>query len=1001
MALGVGLALLLILLLALASAWTSRRTIARELLVGWLEARGVDAQVEFESLELDRLVARVRLGDPADPDLTVERVEADYAVTWPWSGGIGARPSRVRLVRPVLKARWDGQRLSLGALDPLIAEFTGRPPDPDAASPRVEIEQAEARLDTPYGGLGLTGEGVMENGRIVRFSARLPETDLDGAGVSARGLSGALTAAASGERLTLRLTARAERFAAHETRLSGAAAAIDAALPYPDMTLMRRGGAVALTWSAAAEGLALPGASARQAQLSGDFTGEGRGWIEAFALDGRTRARAGFAALEGEAVQAAAGEAAFSGRLTLEQEKGTPNLTVAGPLALRARRVESGTLALAATRADLELTATAGRAFTLTADGAVRAGEGRWPLFGPETDEDPPELIEMKRALDRFALHAPRLRLGVTAQGARVDLLHPARITPANGGALTVTAAGRPVFLAPGGEAAPGGAMNVRAERGRGLPEAVVAVPDWRLTPEGGFSARLNGQAALDFATARGAALTFDGTLAASPQVLTFTSRGCVPVTVERLDMDGNDVFDVSGRFCPQAAPLVTVRDGGWRATGRLEAVSASAPFLAMRFEQAQGTAAVFGGPSGLGLEARIDSARVVDATRPTRFHPVEARGRAGLADEAWSGAFDLLSDGRRLAGLTLRHDGRTAEGGLDVATETLVFAEGGLQPPHLSPLADDYAQPPVTGEARFEGRLRWTADAEAGTSDGRLTLRDLSFVSPAGPVKGVNGEIVFTNLVPLETAPDQRLTVDSLEAIAPLTGVEIGFALDKSALHVSGGSLALAGGRVGVEPFLIPLDPQNATEGVITLDRVQLGEIVAVSGFADKVSIDAVVSGRLPFSWRQDTGVRLAQGRLYAVQPGRLEIRREALTGLEAGGGGEGVPPNTVQDLAYQAMENLAFDQLDAEVNSLDQGRLGVLFHIRGRHDPPARQELRIGWLEFIRQEFLNRALPLPSDTGIDLTLDTTLNLDQLLADLAVLNRARAGNAESGKIEP
>jgi hypothetical protein len=55
-------------------------------------------------------------------------------------------------------------------------------------------------------------------------------------------------------------------------------------------------------------------------------------------------------------------------------------------------------------------------------------------------------------------------------------------------------------------------------------------------------------------------------------------------------------------------------------------------------------------------------------------------------------------------------------------------------------------------------------------------------------------------------------------------------------------------------------------------------------------------------------------------------------------------------------------------------------------------RQDLRIPLSEFISREFLNRILPLPSDTGIDLTLDTTLNLNQLIGDLLEMNRARRG---------
>ena len=86
--------------------------------------------------------------------------------------------------------------------------------------------------------------------------------------------------------------------------------------------------------------------------------------------------------------------------------------------------------------------------------------------------------------------------------------------------------------------------------------------------------------------------------------------------------------------------------------------------------------------------------------------------------------------------------------------------------------------------------------------------------------------------------------------------------------------------------------------------------------------------------------------------------------------------------------MENLAFSTLSAKVDSRPDGRLAVLFHIIGKHDPPQRQEIRLGLMELIQRKFLNRKLPLPSDTGVDLTLDTTLNLDDLLADYAEFRR-------------
>uniref|UniRef100_UPI0035AF9499 intermembrane phospholipid transport protein YdbH family protein n=1 Tax=Brevundimonas sp. TaxID=1871086 RepID=UPI0035AF9499 len=420
----------------------------------------------------------------------------------------------------------------------------------------------------------------------------------------------------------------------------------------------------------------------------------------------------------------------------------------------------------------------------------------------------------------------------------------------------------------------------------------------------------------------------------------------------------------------------------------------ADAPFLGVGVRKAEGGLVAVGGGSGLGLDLRADASTLVDTTTPRRFNPLAAVGSVSLRNETWDGALDLSREGTALGRLTVAHDGRAGAGGVTIDAPSIVFAEGGLQPADLSPLAADFVGSPATGSVAFEGRVDWREGAE-GSSGGRLTIPGLDFASPAGPVKGLRGTVDFTSLAPLVAAPGQRLTADRLESVAPLTDIELVFGLDQAAVTIEGGDLTAAGGVLRVAPFAVPLDRSQPFGGVLVLENVQLGEVIAGAGFEDKVRLDAVVSGRLPFTYDPAVGLRISGGTLYAVQPGRLSIQREALSGLEAGGGGEAVPPNTVQDLAYQAMENLSFDILSAEVNSLDEGRLSVLFRIRGRHDPPQRQELRVSIAEFISREFLNRELPLPSGTGIDLTLDTTLNANQLVGDLLELNRARNGDAD------
>lgn len=1011
--------------------WLNRRAAAREMLVGWLDQRGVPADVVVERLELDGFSGRVRIGDPDDPDVTIQRVEVDYAIGLPWSGGLGVTPSRIRLVRPVARASWRDGKLSFGSLDGLIEEFTGRPPRPDSRGPVIIVETGRLRLDTEYGPVSLLADARVDNGKLMRLAARMPSAALRSGETEARGLGGTLDLTTTGDRVALRLDLGADRFTgagmeAATARLSGTAN-----LPYPDLKTRRGDGRAVMDLTLTGDRLLVGQTAVRGGDLKLTADGQVTGWIETLAFNGAATTRMTADALDAPGLSARSAQVvatdaavivsrrtdgvawsvdgparltAGSGRAAdlvltgvnvtssdLSLSGSGANLLASGPLSLTLDRAAFDDLDLRQARGRFDLDYVSDRATALELTGSLAAGRGAWPLFGPITNEDVPELAEMKRALSAFALDVPAIRVTSGDAGVAAALTRPARLTPANGGVLTIDPVARPIYAARPGQTG-GGALTVTATRGRGLPEARFAVPDWRLTT-GGFQATLDGRAALDFGLARGLTVATRGVLATRAGRLTYTAADCATFAVERLELEENDVEAVAGRLCASGGPLVVSQDGRWRAGGRLTGVSASAPFLAMAFSEIEGTAFATGSRAGLGLEARIASAAVDDATRPRRFNRLTATGSATLANERWSGAFDLAREETVLGRLTLAHDGTTGDGGVVIDAPNIVFAENGLQPADLSPLAADFVQSPATGSAAFSGRLNWSADSPVGTSSGRLVIPGLDFVSPAGTVRGLSGTIDFTNLAPLATAPDQTLRIATLESIDEFTDLDLTFSLDKAAISVAGGEIHAAGGTVSVEPFSVPLD-RRPFSGVIVLDRVQLGDLIAGSGFGDRVQLDAVVSGRLPFTSDPDTGVRISGGTLYAAQPGRLSIQREALSDLEAGGGGE-VPPSTVEDLAYQAMENLAFDVLTADVNSEAEGRLGVRFHIVGRHDPPERQELRLTLSELISREFLNRPLPLPSNTGIDLTLDTTLNLNQLVSDLLAVNRARNGDPD------
>src|SRR6185312_11368841 len=123
---------------------------------------------------------------------------------------------------------------------------------------------------------------------------------------------------------------------------------------------------------------------------------------------------------------------------------------------------------------------------------------------------------------------------------------------------------------------------------------------------------------------------------------------------------------------------------------------------------------------------------------------------------------------------------------------------------------------------------------------------------------------------------------------------------------------------------------------------------------------------------------LRIAGGMARADGPGRLSISRAT---FNPGGAASG--PATRDNLStfgYQAMSNLAFQTLNATIDSQADGKLRMVFHLAGKYDPPTKKELRLSWRDILSRDVLNKPMPLPSNTGVNLTLDTTLNLDNLI---------------------
>ncbi len=160
-----------------AYGWFSREELASNLIESQLAKLGVDATYRIVSIGPRRqIVSDIVVGDPAHPDLTIERAEITLTPRFPLPG-IG----RVTLVKPRLYGSYRSGKLSFGSLDKMLFEQPSAEP---FAFPDMELTLTDARalLETDYGPIGAKaqGSGHLQGGFAGIVAVNAPELAFDG-----------------------------------------------------------------------------------------------------------------------------------------------------------------------------------------------------------------------------------------------------------------------------------------------------------------------------------------------------------------------------------------------------------------------------------------------------------------------------------------------------------------------------------------------------------------------------------------------------------------------------------------------------------------------------------------------------------------------------------------------------------------------------------------------------------------------------------------------------
>jgi hypothetical protein len=570
----------------------------------------------------------------------------------------------------------------------------------------------------------------------------------------------------------------------------------------------------------------------------------------------------------------------------------------------------------------------------------------------------------LKRMTLNFAGHA-EWREGVV----RLVLSKPLTVMGAKGGTLTI-----PALTLSGGP----DRFNAVAEaslKGPGLPPSSLSINNL-VWSGGGFTSLATFSTRIDFLMLRGTNLAGRGSFSWQNGQYAFTPSGCVRVALAAFHPGNSDLArNMRGDLCaPPHQPLLTGEGLGWTLTGEARNTSADLPLEAVHLENVAAHLKFDGEGALRKGTAVVTAASVIDRATSMRFKQLAATGTASLDNGVWNGRFTVTGPKKaELGEATFTHDTASGLGSAHINAPHITFAQNGLQPVDLSPLL--VALHRAEGSAALTADIHWTRDAI--TSQGRLN-ESLDFMTPLGRAHTVKSDIMLTSLLPPASAAGQGLEISRIDWTLPLSRVDVRYAFSPSNIHIDKADTDIAEGHASLGPLAISVANPGQITGSADIKSVSLNALVTTSNLGSKVKVAGKVSGHIPFALTPD-GFRITNGHLAADGPGRLSVDRSLWAQGEAA-----ISSNAVQDFAYQALETLAFDQMTADLNSVANGRLQIIFHIKGKSDPPKPQTAKVAVTDILNGTALYKPIPLPSGTAIDLTLDTSLNFDELLKSYA-----------------
>jgi translocation and assembly module TamB len=303
------------------------------------------------------------------------------------------------------------------------------------------------------------------------------------------------------------------------------------------------------------------------------------------------------------------------------------------------------------------------------------------------------------------------------------------------------------------------------------------------------------------------------------------------------------------------------------------------------------------------------------------RFTPLAANGATlRLEDNRITASARLAhrESGRAVANVAITHDLGTATGSARLAVPALVFDKG-FQPEDLSPLAKGavaLAEGTVTGS----GRIDWQGDRL--TSSGTFGSGGLDFAAAFGPVRGLKGEVVFTDLLNLTTAPDQWVTIAAINPGVEVLAGTVQFEVkDGTLLSLEDARFPFMGGTLVMRPLVMDFSQPEERRYVFEITGLDAATFVAEMELSN-LAATGVFDGTVPIVFDKDGHGRIDNGALVAREGGGNLAYIGELSYKDLG---------TMGNYAFSALRSLDYRQMRVELGGQLDGEIITSFEFDG----------------------------------------------------------------------